>query len=73
MQAVYGQDMNQATVVLTIIDTTPGIIAAIPGDPRADSDTGAFAPTSSETSAATSGNTTIDVPNTSIATQTAIE
>jgi hypothetical protein len=37
LQAVY----RQATIVLTITDTTPGIIAAILNDPRIDSDTAA--------------------------------
>ena len=39
MQAVYRQDTRQATLVLTITDTTPGIIAALLHDPRIDSDT----------------------------------
>jgi site-specific DNA recombinase len=36
MQAIYRQDTRQATLVLTITDTTPAIIAAILADPRID-------------------------------------
>jgi site-specific DNA recombinase len=50
LQAIYRQDTRQATLVLTITDTTPGIIAAILADPRIDHDT-----------AATSPNTSVDV------------
>lgn len=39
MQAVYRQDTRQATIVLTITDTAPGIIDAILADPRIDHDT----------------------------------
>jgi hypothetical protein len=34
LQAIYRQDTRQATIVLTITDTTPAIIAAILTDPR---------------------------------------
>ena len=50
MQAVYRQDTRQATIVLTITDTTPGIINAILADPRIDHDTDS-PPTSDDTSA----------------------
>jgi site-specific DNA recombinase len=41
LQAVYRQDTRQATIVLTITDTTPAIIDAILADPRIDHDTAA--------------------------------
>jgi hypothetical protein len=39
MQAVYRQDTRQATIVLTITDTTPGIISALLTDSCIDHDT----------------------------------
>ena len=41
MQAIYRQDTRQATIVLTLTDTTPAIIAAILTDPRIDHGTAA--------------------------------
>lgn len=43
IQCVYRPEINQATVVLTITETTPGIIMALTADPRTsdDSDTAA--------------------------------
>jgi hypothetical protein len=58
MQAIYRQDTRQATIVLTITDTTPGIIDAILTDPRIDHDTAQARPSQTEpASPATSGNT----------------
>jgi hypothetical protein len=39
MQAIYRHDTRQATIVLTITDTTPATINAILADPRIDHDT----------------------------------
>ena len=67
MQAVYRQDTRQATIVLTITDTTPGIIDAILTDPRIDDDTAAPGPSLVDRSRpATSGNTSVDVSDTAI-------
>jgi hypothetical protein len=44
MQTIWRHDARQATVTLTITDTTPGIIAAILNDPRLDDDTTAPRP-----------------------------
>jgi hypothetical protein len=72
MQAVYRQDMKQATITLTITDTTPGIVAAIAADPRTDSDTAA-APRDTAGPAATqtppSGNPIADVPRVPVTTE----
>jgi site-specific DNA recombinase len=54
LQSVYRHDTRQATIVLTITDTTPAIIDAIANDPRIDHDT------------ATSPNTSVDVTPTAI-------
>jgi len=62
MQAVYRQDTRQATIVLTITDTTPGIIDAILADPRVDHDTD---------SPTTSNDTSADVTQSPIAPETA--
>jgi hypothetical protein len=62
MQAVYRQDTRQATIVLTITDTTPGIISAILADPRIDHDTD---------SPAASHDTSVDVTRSPIATRAA--
>ena len=60
MQAVYRQDTRQATIVLTITDTTPGIIAALLTDPRIDHDT-ATTPETETGNPATSPDTSVDV------------
>jgi hypothetical protein len=39
LQAIYRHDTRQATIVLTITDTTPATINAILADPRTDHDT----------------------------------
>ena len=39
MQAIYRQDTRQATIVLTLTDTTPAIIAALLTVSRIDHDT----------------------------------
>jgi hypothetical protein len=44
LQAIWRHDARQATITLTIADTTPGIITAILNDPRLDDDTQARAP-----------------------------
>jgi hypothetical protein len=49
LQAIYRPDTRQATLILTITDTTPAIIDAILTDPRIDHDT-ANTPTSPDTS-----------------------
>jgi Recombinase zinc beta ribbon domain len=54
MQAIYRPDARQATLVLTITDTTPAIIEAILADPRIDHDTA---------NPSTSPNTPVDVPH----------
>jgi hypothetical protein len=41
IQCVYRPEIKQATVVVTITDTTPGIITALTADPRTDHDNGA--------------------------------
>src|SRR5690242_3343074 len=56
LQAVYRQDTRQATIILTITDTTPGIINAIAADPRVDDDT-----TQPPSGPATSNDTSVDV------------
>ncbi len=62
LQAVYRQDTRQATLILTITDTTPGIINAILTDPRIDHDTARTPPSPAEPAGpATSGNTSVDV------------
>jgi hypothetical protein len=66
MQAVYRPDMNQATISLTITDTTPGIVQAIINDPRTDNDTSGTASPHPDTST-DSRNTCADVPPTAIA------
>jgi hypothetical protein len=66
LQAVYRQDDRQATIVLTITDTTPAIIDAILADPRIDHDT-ATAPNTATGSPATRPNTPVDVSRTSLA------
>jgi hypothetical protein len=63
MQAIYRQDTRQATLVLTITDTTPGIINAILTDPRIDHDTAA-APETETGNPATSPDTSADVSHT---------
>jgi len=71
MQAVYRQDTRQATLVLTITDTTPAIIAAILADPRIDHDTAATRPPRAEpVTPATSENTSVDVSHTAIRPET---
>jgi hypothetical protein len=67
MQAIYRQDTRQATIVLTITDTTPGIIDAILTDPRIDHDAAVTRPSPTEPeSPATSGNTSVDVSDTAM-------
>jgi hypothetical protein len=44
IQCLYRHDASQMTIWATITDTTPGIIAALPTDPRTDSDTAAPKP-----------------------------
>jgi site-specific DNA recombinase len=67
MQAIYRQDTPQATIVLTVTDTTPGIIDALLTDPRIDHDTAATRPSQAEpASPATSENTSVDVSQTAI-------
>jgi DNA invertase Pin-like site-specific DNA recombinase len=67
MQAIYRQDLRQATIVLTITDTTPGIIDAILTDPRIDHDTATTRPSQSEpVGPATSENASVDVSDTAI-------
>ena len=66
LQAVYRQDTRQATIVLTITDTTPGIINAIAADPRVDDDTNR--PPSGP---ATSNDTSVDVTQSPITPETA--
>ncbi|HEV3379986.1 MAG TPA: recombinase family protein [Trebonia sp.] len=80
LQCVYRPDMKQATVCLTITDTTPGIITAILNDPRTDSDTGATPPATPPASSgpatsrpAASPNTFADVPPGTIATEITIK
>jgi site-specific DNA recombinase len=65
LQAVYRQATRQATIVLTITDTTPGIIAAILHDPRIDSDTAATQ--AQPGNPPTSPDTSVDVSRTSMA------
>ena len=67
MQAIYRQDTRQATIVLTITDTTPGIIDAILTDPRIDHDTATTRPSQTEpASPVTSENTSVDVSDTAM-------
>jgi hypothetical protein len=67
LQAIYRPDTRQATVVLTITDTTPGIIDAILADPRIDDDTAAIRPSRAEPARpVTRGNTSVDVSDTAI-------
>ena len=54
LQAIYRPDTRQATLVLTITDTTPAIINAILADPRIDHDTA---------NPSTSPSTSVDVPH----------
>ena len=61
MQAVYRQDIRQATLVLTITDATPAIIAAILADPRIDHDTAASTPQTEPANLPTSTDTSVDV------------
>ena len=61
MQAIYRQDSRQATIVLTITDTTPGIIDAILTDPRIDDTAGPGPSLVDPSRPATSGNTSVDV------------
>jgi hypothetical protein len=65
MQAVYRRDTRQATLVLTITDTTPAIINAILADPRIDHDTAAAHVTGTP-NPATSPDTSADVTRTTI-------
>ena len=44
IQAFYRQDKQQATVWVTITESTPAIIAALLSDPRTDNDTAATPP-----------------------------
>ena len=63
LQAIYRQDTRQATLVLTITDTTPAIIDAILADPRIDHDIVTGSQTGTGTPA-TSLNTPADVSRT---------
>jgi hypothetical protein len=63
LQAIYRQDTRQATLVLTITDTTPAIIQAILTDPRIDHDT-ATGPQTETGTPATSLNAPADVSRT---------
>jgi hypothetical protein len=67
---VYRAAENQATITVTITDTTPGIIAAILTDPRTGHDTPASPPTGNPATdeTATSTNSSVDVPHDAIAT-----
>ena len=68
LQAIYRPDTRQATIVLTITDTTPGTIAALLTDPRIDDDTATNRPPQTEpASPPTSGNASVDVSDTAIA------
>jgi hypothetical protein len=60
LQAIYRQDTRQATLILTITDTTPEIINAILADPRIPHDT-ATSPKTATADPATSPNTSIDL------------
>jgi hypothetical protein len=66
LQAVYRQDTRQATLILTITETTPGIINAILADPRIDHDTATARSQGEPASPATSPNTSVDVSHTAI-------
>jgi site-specific DNA recombinase len=66
LQAVYRQDTRQATIVLTVTDTTPAIIDAILADPRIDHDT-STTPHRGTSTPATSPDTSVDVSRTAIA------
>jgi hypothetical protein len=66
MQAVYRQDTRQATLVLTITDTTPAIINAILADPRIDDDTAATTPQNQTSSPAISPDASVDVTPTAM-------
>jgi hypothetical protein len=68
MQAVYRQDTRQATLVLTITDTTPAIINTILADPRIDHDTAATPQTGNP---GPRRDTSVDVSRTAIAPETA--
>jgi site-specific DNA recombinase len=65
LQAIYRHDTRQATLILTITDTTPAIIAAILADPRIDHDT-ATTPRTETGNPATSPNTSVDVSRTAM-------
>ncbi len=65
MQAIYRQDTRQATIVLTLTDTTPAIIAAILTDPRIDHDTAAtqYPQTGPASPPTRECGTSVDVPH----------
>jgi site-specific DNA recombinase len=63
MHAVYRQDTRQATLVLTVTDTTPAIIDAILADPRIDHDTATMTRAGTR-NPATSPDTSADVTRT---------
>ena len=63
LQAIYRPDTRQATITLTITDTTPDIINAILTDPRIDHDT-ATDPKTGTGTPATSTDTPVDVAHT---------
>jgi hypothetical protein len=65
MQAIYRPDTRQATIILTITDTTPATINAILADPRIDHDTATTRPPQTA-SPATSENASVDASDTPI-------
>jgi hypothetical protein len=65
LQAIYRPDTRQATIILTITDTTPATINAILADPRINHDTATTRPPQTA-SLVTSGNASVDVSDTPI-------
>jgi hypothetical protein len=59
IQCVYRPELKQATLVLTVTDTTPSIIDAILADPRTDHGSGAATSTAAFVDMAEAAGTTV--------------